>query len=154
MNISAQEEGAAFSCCTSFGRSWPVNWPVWTGHFYLDFSLYIRTIYTYLSKTMWRAVRNTWACQMRPNDKERRLPQTWNKFPLKYSCDPWVVFLWGSSHCLKSNKTKRCVIWYYCREELHGSSNPVLWKTCIQPKAQLIDVPALHLVSWTASNFR
>lgn len=70
MNISAQEEAAALSCCTSSGRSWPANWPVWTGHLYLDFSLYVWNIYTYISKTMGRAVRNTWACQMRPNDSE------------------------------------------------------------------------------------
>lgn len=57
------------SCCTSFGRSWPVNWPVWTDHLYLNYSLYIWNIYTYIFKTMGRAVRSTWACQMRPNKR-------------------------------------------------------------------------------------
>lgn len=48
----------------------PVSWPVWTGHLYLDLSLYIWTIYTSISKTMGRAIRNTWACQRRPNETE------------------------------------------------------------------------------------
>lgn len=114
------------------------------------FSLYVKYTHIhniFLKQHILRDVRNNWGCQAELSDEVKRLPQMWSKFPLKYSSDPWVVFLWGLSDCLNLKKMRRSVIWYYCIEELHGSSNPALWKKCIQPKAELIDVPALLLMS-------